>query len=263
MYYARVSQLLAPVATAVGIDPTAKIDPSASIGINVAIGAFSVIEGSVVIADGTRIGSHCSIGHGVSIGRASTLYPRVVIYPDSRIGANVIIHSGVVIGADGFGYAPQGESGWFKIAQLGGTTIGDDVEIGANTTIDRGAIGDTVIGRGCKLDNQIQIAHNVVIGEHTAIAACVGIAGSTVIGSHCMIGGAAGVIGHLNICNKVTISAMSLVTKSIKEPGFYTGVFPLMENREWERSAVLVKQLDELRNRLKAVEKELGQKNST
>ena len=277
LYYARVSQLLAPAKAFAGIDEAAHINPSARIGANVSIGPFVTIDAGAVIADDVYISSHCTIGRDVKIGKSSVLHPRVSIYADCQIGQRAIVHSGVVIGADGFGYAvqssvqsvfqsppqspPDGTSNWLKIAQLGAVVIGDDVEIGANTTIDRGAIGNTMIGNGCKLDNQIQIAHNVVIGDHTAIAACVGIAGSTVIGAHCMIGGAAGVIGHLSICDKVTISAMTLVTKSIKEPGVYTGVFPLMKNREWERSAVLVKQLDDLRSRIKTIEAELAKQN--
>ena len=259
LYYARVSQLLAPPMAASGVDATARIDASAIIGANVSIGAFAVIEANAHVADDVVIGSHCVIGQNSGIGQGSVLYPRVTIYSGCTLGAQVVLHSGVVIGADGFGYAPQGPSGWLKIAQLGGVVIGDDVEIGANTTIDRGAIGNTVIGRGCKLDNQIQVAHNVVIGDYTAIAACVGIAGSTTIGQYCLIGGAAGIIGHLTICDKVTISAMTLVTKSIKKPGVYTGAFPLMEHRDWERCAVLVKQLDDMRGRMKEIEKELAQ----
>ena len=261
LYYARASQLLAPTKQHTGVDVSARIDPTAVIGANVSIGAFAVIEANARVADDVQIGSHCVIGQASEVGQGSLLYPHVTIYAGCKLGKQVVIHSGVVIGADGFGYAPQGAAGWLKIAQLGGVVIGDDVEIGANTTIDRGAIGNTIIGRGCKLDNQIQIAHNVVIGDYTAIAACVGIAGSTTIGQFCLIGGAVGIVGHLTICDKVTISAMSLVTKNIKESGTYTGAFPLMENRDWERSAVLVKQLDDMRSRIKAIEKQLAQSN--
>ncbi|NBT77233.1 MAG: UDP-3-O-(3-hydroxymyristoyl)glucosamine N-acyltransferase [Betaproteobacteria bacterium] len=175
-------------------------------------------------------------GEDVVIGEESRLYPRVTIYPECMIGSRVIIHAGVVIGSDGFGFARDG-SVWIKIPQTGRVRIGDDCEIGANTTIDRGAIEDTVIGAGCKLDNQIQVAHNVRIGEGCAIAACVGIAGSAVIGNHCQIGGGAGILGHLEIADHTIISAMSLVTRSITKPGFYTGVFPLMPNRDWEHAA--------------------------
>lgn len=259
LYYARVSQLLAPAKQASGVDVSARIDSTATIGTNVSIGAFAVIEANARVADNVSIGSHCVIGQNSEIGQGSLLYPHVTIYSGCKLGKQVVLHSGVVIGADGFGYAAQGQTGWLKIAQLGGVVIGDDVEIGANTTIDRGAIGNTIIGHGCKLDNQIQIAHNVVIGDFTAIAACAGIAGSTTIGQYCLIGGAVGIVGHLTICDKVTISAMSLVTKNIKESGTYTGAFPLMENRDWERSAVLVKQLEDMRSRIKVIEKELAQ----
>jgi UDP-3-O-[3-hydroxymyristoyl] glucosamine N-acyltransferase len=176
------------------------------------------------------------------------------VLEDCSIGARGIVHSGTVIGSDGFGFARE-DGRWSKIPQLGAVVIGDDVEIGANCTIDRGALDDTVIGDGCKLDNLIQIAHNVRIGEHTALAGCVGVAGSAVIGARCMIGGSAGILGHLEICDDVVISAMSLVTRSIDRPGFYSGVFPLMPNADWERSAATLRQLPALRARLRALER--------
>ncbi len=258
LYYARVTQLLAPKPAITGIHPSAVIDPTAVIHEHASIGVGVVIHAGAVIGQRCIIQAHCVVGENSSIGQNSLLYPNVVIYADCMIGERAIIHSGVVIGADGFGFAPH-EQGWLKIAQLGGVTIGNDVEIGSNTCIDRGAIENTVIGDGCKLDNQIQIVHNVKIGRFTAIAACVGIAGSAIIGERCMLGGAAGVLGHLSICDGVTLSAMSLVTRSIDKPGFYTGVFPLMENKDWERSAVLVRQLDQMRKRIKALEIAVGQ----
>jgi UDP-3-O-[3-hydroxymyristoyl] glucosamine N-acyltransferase len=253
LYYAKVSALFGPKPSQPSIHPSANIHPTATIGNAVSIGANVCIGAEVNIGDHCTLMANVVIGDGSSIGDNSQLYPNVTLYHGCSIGQNCIVHSGVVIGADGFGFAPS-EKGWQKITQLGSVVIGNDVEIGANTCIDRGAIGDTHIGDGCKLDNQIQIAHNVKIGANTVMAACVGVAGSAVIGERCMIGGAAGILGHLSIADGVTISAMSLVTRSIAEPGMYTGVFPLMPNREWERSAVIVKQLEQLRGRIKALE---------
>jgi UDP-3-O-[3-hydroxymyristoyl] glucosamine N-acyltransferase len=253
LYYAKVSQLFGPTKPQAGIHSSANIDPTATIGKTVSIGV------NVCIASGVTIGDHCIlmanvvIGKNCIIGQHSVIYPNVTMYHGCSMGDYCIVHSGAVIGADGFGFAPS-EQGWQKITQLGAVVIGNHVEIGANTCIDRGAIGDTQIGDGCKFDNQIQIAHNVKVGANTVMAACVGVAGSATIGEGCMIGGAAGILGHLSIADGVTISAMSLVTRSIAEPGMYTGVFPLMPNREWERSAVIVRQLDQLRGRIKSLE---------
>jgi UDP-3-O-[3-hydroxymyristoyl] glucosamine N-acyltransferase len=176
------------------------------------------------------------------------------VYAGCRIGARAVIHAGVVIGADGFGFAPdfKGDAGeWVKIPQTGRVVIGDDCEIGANTTIDRGAIDDTVIGNDVKLDNQIQVGHNCVIGDHTVISGCVGIAGSTRIGKRVLIGGAAGILGHLEICDGVTISAMTLVTKSITKPGMYTGSMPLMKHEDWLKNAVHLRRLDAMAQAIK------------
>ncbi|HEU4440852.1 MAG TPA: UDP-3-O-(3-hydroxymyristoyl)glucosamine N-acyltransferase, partial [Burkholderiales bacterium] len=181
-------------------------------------------------------------GDGVSIGDDSCLYPRVVIYPKCSVGKRVILHSGVVIGADGFGLAPE-EGRWVKIPQIGGVRIGDDVEIGANTTVDRGALDDTVIEEGAKLDNQIQVGHNVRIGAHTAIAACTGIAGSADIGRHCTIGGAAMIHGHIRIADHVHVSAGTLISRSLPKPGTYTGIYPFDEHEAWKRSAAQLRRL--------------------
>ena len=237
-----------------GCHPSAVIAADASIGQGVGIGAQVVIGAGAQIGDGCLIGAGSVIGAGVRLGAGSRLYPRVTIYDGCTLGARAIVHSGAVIGADGFGFAPA-DGRWEKIPQLGAVRIGDDVEIGANTTIDRGALDDTVIGNGCKLDNQIQIGHNVRIGEHSALAGCVGVAGSAVIGRRCRIGGSAGILGHLEICDDVTVSAMSLVTRSIRKPGFYTGVFPLMDNAGWERAAASLRRLPELRSRLRRLER--------
>ncbi len=235
-YFARLSQLFNPATTQpAGVHPAAVVAADARLGARVSIGAG------------------CVVGAGAQIGDDSCLYPGVTVYPGCRIGARAIVHSGAVIGADGFGFAPDAGR-WVKIPQIGAVTIGDDVEIGANTTIDRGTLDDTVIGDGVKLDNQIQIGHNTRIGAHTAIAGCVGIAGSAEIGSHCAIGGAAMIIGHLSICDGVRISAGTFVSRSIRKPGTYTGVYPADENASWARNTAVVRHLAELLDRVRRLE---------
>jgi UDP-3-O-[3-hydroxymyristoyl] glucosamine N-acyltransferase len=214
------------------------------IGEGATIGAFSVV------------GEGCCIGDNVIVGSYARLYPRVVIYRDCVLGDNLIAHSGVVIGADGFGFAMDAGQ-WIKIQQIGRVVIGNDVEVGANTTIDRGALNDTVIEDGVKLDNQIQIAHNVRIGAHTAIAGCVGIAGSTTIGRYCRIGGSAGILGHLNIVDHVEIAAFTLIGKSIREAGSYAGIFPFSKAEDWRKHSVHLRHLDELAGRIKILEQQL------
>jgi UDP-3-O-[3-hydroxymyristoyl] glucosamine N-acyltransferase len=238
------------------IHPSASIASSAILAPDIRIGPGVVIGERTRLDAQVEIGAGCVIGSDVVIGAGSRLQPRVTIEADCSIGERCLVHSGTVIGSDGFGFARH-EQRWEKIPQLGAVRIGSDVEIGAKCSIDRGALDDTVIENGCKLDNLIQVAHNVHIGEHTAIAACVGIAGSARIGRRCMIGGAAGILGHLEICDDVVVSAMSLVSRSIDKPGFYSGIFPLMENSEWERAAVLVRQLPDLRARLRLIESRL------
>jgi UDP-3-O-[3-hydroxymyristoyl] glucosamine N-acyltransferase len=193
------------------------------------------------------------VERGARIGAHTQLRSRVTVGEDCAIGQRCLLHSGVVIGADGFGFAPDGDR-WEKIEQLGAVSIGDDVEIGANTCVDRGALQDTVIEDGVKLDNLIQVGHNVRIGRNTAVAGCVGIAGSATIGPQCTIGGGAIVLGHLEIAAHVNISAGTLVSKSIHKPGHYTGIFPLDENANWERNAASLKQLYRLRERIKQLE---------
>jgi UDP-3-O-[3-hydroxymyristoyl] glucosamine N-acyltransferase len=262
LYYARLSQwfesLMHPPRTP-GIDPTACIAASARIDEAARIGPHAVIEAGAQVAADCDIGAGCFIGEDTAIGEGSRLHPGVTVHHGCTIGRRAIIHSGTVIGADGFGFAPSAE-GWVKIAQLGGVTVGDDVEIGANCAIDRGALEDTTIGDGCKIDNLVQVAHNVRIGDGTAIAGCVGIAGSAVIGRRCMIGGGAGILGHLEICDDVTISAMSLVSRSIRQPGFYTGVFPLVPNGDWERIAATLKRLPAMRTQLRHLQDETRDK---
>lgn len=254
--FARTILLLRPVQSPQGIHETAIVDPSAVLEHAVYVGPFAVIEHDVRIGEGTIVESNCVIGAGSRLGAQCHLKAGVKIADGVRIGHGVLIHQGAVVGADGFGLAKEGDA-WLKVAQIGGVVIGDNVEIGANTTIDRGAIDDTVIEHGVKLDNQIQIAHNVRIGANTAIAACVGIAGSARIGKGCTIGGAAVVLGHLEIVDNVHITAMSLVTKSIEEPGTYSSGTPLQKNAVWHRNYVRFKQLDKMAKRLKALEDEL------
>lgn len=231
------------------IDPAATISPSAHIGPFVVIGAGSTVGDGCVIGPGCVIGEHCEIGAG------SELIARVTLVTRVRLGQRVLIHPGAVIGADGFGLAMDAGR-WIKVPQLGGVTVGDDCEIGANTTIDRGALEDTVLEEDVRLDNQIQIGHNVHIGAHTAMAGCSAAAGSARIGRYCLIGGGAGVLGHLEVCDRVMITAMSLVTSSIREPGEYSSGTPLTDNRTWRKNAARFKQLDVLARRVLAADKE-------
>jgi len=259
-YFARVSQLFNPVsAPEPGRDPLAQISASARVA------ATARIDAGAIVADGARVGERVwvgagsYVGQGSSIGDDSRLHPSVVVYHDCRIGLRAIIHSGAVIGADGFGIA-ESVGRWIKIPQIGRVLIGDDVEIGANTTIDRGAIDDTIVEDGVKLDNQVQIGHNVRVGAHTAIAGCVGIAGSASIGQHCTIGGAAVILGHLKLVDGVNVSAGTLISRSIHQPGTYTGVFPFDRNASWARNAALLRHLSELADRVRALEELLRRK---
>lgn len=219
----------------------------------------AVVHASAQVHASAYVGPLCVVEAGASIGAATVLKSRVTLGQDCSIGERCIVHPGVVIGADGFGFAPSRE-GWIKIEQLGRVRIGDDVEIGANTCVDRGALDDTVIEDGVKIDNLVQIAHNVHVGAHTVIAGNTGIAGSARIGAHCSIGGAANILGHLTIADGTVISPTSMVTRSISKPGFYTGIFPLQENAQWEKNAASFKQLYALRERVKKLEQALAQK---
>jgi UDP-3-O-[3-hydroxymyristoyl] glucosamine N-acyltransferase len=239
LYFARVTQLwkrLMVPPPVRGVHPSAVVDPLALVDPTASIGPLCVIE------------------RGARIGPATVLSSRVTVGENCAIGARCIVHAGVVIGADGFGFA-NSEGAWEKIEQLGAVQIGDDVEIGANTCIDRGALADTVIEDGVKLDNLIQIGHNVRVGRHTAMAACVGVAGSAAIGAYCTIGGAAVVLGHLELADRVHISAASVVTRSILKPGHYSGLFPIDDNSKWEKNAAALKRLHDLRSRVLALEK--------
>lgn len=248
-YYAHTVALFHPDEAAVaGVHPSACVDPSAQVDPGAEVGPFAAVGAGSRIARGVRIGAHAAIGRGVAIGEGTRLHPHVTIYDGCSLGARCLVHSGAVIGADGFGMARE-EGRWIKIPQVGAVRVGDDVEIGANTTIDRGALDDTVIEEGVKLDNQIQVAHNCVIGAHTVIAGCTGIAGSVRIGRHCMIGGGVGFVGHITVCDHVTISGMTLVSKSIVRPGTYTSGLPMMPHAEWLRNAALLRRLDRLAGR--------------
>ena len=254
--YAKLSQWWAcqsRPAFAAGVHPSAVIDPSAQVDPTAAIGALAVIGARASVGPGAWIGAHGFIGDDARIGARTRLAARVVVGERCAIGQDGIVHSGVVIGADGFGFAPAGGA-WEKIEQLGSVRIGDRVEIGANTCIDRGALEDTVIEDGVKLDNLIQIGHNVHIGAHTAMAGCVGVAGSARIGARCTVGGGAIILGHLELVDEVHVSAATVVTRSILKPGQYSGVFPFDDNASWERNAATLRQLHSLRDRLRALE---------
>ena len=244
--FARVASLFERHATAVaGIHPSAVIADSARVAASASIGPNCVVEENAVIEDNALVGALCYIGPDCVVGAQSQLMPRVTLVCRVRVGQRVLIHSGAVLGADGFGIAFDRDH-WIKVPQLGGVLIGNDCEIGANTSIDRGALEDTVLEEDVRLDNQIQIAHNVTIGAHTAIAGCAAIAGSSRIGKYCLIGGGAGIIGHLTIADRVTVTAMSLVTHSIRESGEYSSGTPIQESRQWRRNAARFKHLDEL-----------------
>ncbi|HEY5972961.1 MAG TPA: UDP-3-O-(3-hydroxymyristoyl)glucosamine N-acyltransferase [Pseudoxanthomonas sp.] len=238
-----------------GIHPSAIIDAGATVSPTAHIGPFVVVAANSRIGDGCMIGPGCVIGEDCVVGAGSVLVARVTLVTRVRLGRRVRIHPGAVLGADGFGLAMDAGH-WIKVPQLGGVVVGDDCEIGANTTIDRGALGNTVLEEDVRLDNQIQIGHNVHVGAHTAMAGCSAVAGSARIGRYCLIGGAAGVLGHLEICDKVTITAMSLVTSSIREPGEYSSGTPLTDSRTWRKNATRFKQLDALARRINAGHKE-------
>lgn len=241
-----------------GVHPTAVVDASARLGAEVIIGPHAVIAAGVEVGQGTEIGAGCFVGADSVIGVGCILHPRVTVYHGVSIGCRVIIHSGTVIGADGFGFANDAGR-WVKIHQVGGVEIGDDVEIGACTTIDRGALGNTVIGNNVIIDNLVQIAHNVRIGDHSALAGCAAIAGSTVVGRHCVLAGGAGLVGHIELCDGVTITGRSMITHSIDKPGVYSSGTSFQDNKSWKKNAVRFAHLDELARRLARLEKQQNQ----
>lgn len=259
LYFARVSALLnPPLRPPVGVHPAATVAADAKVAADASIGPGAVIGARAVVGPRSVVGPNCSIGDDVRIGADCLLHANVTVYPHCQIGDRVILHAGCVIGADGFGFAPDGER-WEKIPQIGRVLIGDDVEVGACTTIDRGALEDTVIGEGVKLDNLIQVAHNVQIGAHSAIAACTGIAGSAKIGRHCTIGGAAMIFGHIEIADNTRISTNTLITKSLPTAGTYTSALPFSEHETWQKNAVHMRNLDKLVKRVKALEHKLAE----
>ncbi len=256
-YFARTAQFFEQkkkIPAKPGVHPTASVDPTAKIALSASIGAHVSIGADVVVGESVVIDAGCVIGRGAKIGANTHLYPRVVFLDGCEIGENGILYPGAVIGSDGFGLANDGGV-WIKIPQVGRVIIGNDVQIGANTTVDRGALNDTVIGDDVKLDNQIQIGHNCRIGDHTAMAGCVGVGGSSIIGKHCTLGGAVGVAGHLEIADNVHVTAASNVSRSIREPGHYAGSYPLAKHEEWQKTAAVVRNLDTLRERVRELEK--------
>jgi UDP-3-O-[3-hydroxymyristoyl] glucosamine N-acyltransferase len=254
--YAKLAALFERMpAAAAGIHPSAVVADSAQVDPGASVGPGCVIGERAVIAGGVVLGPHCIVGEDCTVGAHSRLVARVTLVTRVTLGQRVLVHPGAVIGSDGFGLAFDKDH-WVKLPQLGGVRIGDDCEIGANTTIDRGALDDTVLEEDVRLDNQIQIAHNVHVGAHTAMAGCAAVAGSARIGRYCMIGGNAGVLGHLELADRVTITAKSLVTHSIREPGEYSSGVPLQDNRQWRKNAARFKHLDEYARRLSTLEKD-------
>jgi UDP-3-O-[3-hydroxymyristoyl] glucosamine N-acyltransferase len=254
--YAKLAALFERMpAAAAGIHPSAVVADSAQVDPGASVGPGCVVGERAVIAEGVVLGPHCIVGEDCTVGAHSRLVARVTLVTRVTLGQRVLVHPGAVIGSDGFGLAFDRDH-WIKLPQLGGVRIGDDCEIGANTTIDRGALDDTVLEEDVRLDNQIQIAHNVHVGAHTAMAGCAAVAGSARIGRYCMIGGNAGVLGHLELADRVTITAKSLVTHSIREPGEYSSGVPLQDNRQWRKNAARFKHLDEYARRLSTLEKD-------
>jgi UDP-3-O-[3-hydroxymyristoyl] glucosamine N-acyltransferase len=253
--YARIAGVLHPPASfPPGIHETAVVAATAKVSTEAHVGARAVIGDGAVVAAGASIGPGTVVGPRCDVGESTRLHANVTLVEDVRIGRRCIIHPGAVIGCDGFGNA-RSDTGWVKVPQIGGVAIGDDVEIGANTTIDRGSIEDTVIENGVRLDNLIQIAHNVRIGEHTAMAAQSGVSGSTVIGRRCMFAGQSGLVGHITICDDVVIGGATMVSKDIREPGFYTASFPAEKDRDWKRKVARFRRLDDLARRVATLEK--------
>ena len=253
--YARIADVMYPSSDlSVGIHRSAVVSPSAIVPDTAQVSANVVIDDDSVIGEGVFVGPGAVIGPRCTIGSGSRLLANTTLVQDVRMGERCVVHSGVVIGSDGFGNA-KSDGGWVKVPQLGGVRIGDDVEIGANTTIDRGTIDDTVIENGVRLDNLIQIGHNVQIGEHTALAALAGVAGSAIIGKRCMLGGMSGIVGHINICDDVIVGGATMVSKDIREPGFYTASFPAENDRDWKRKVARFRRMDDLARRVGVLEK--------
>lgn len=261
LYFAKLTQRwkrLHQTTSSVQIHPSAFVDPTAQVAANVSIGPFAYVGPGARLDEGVQLGAHAIVARNARVGAESRLAERVTLGEACSLGERCVVHPGAVIGADGFGFAPAAGR-WEKIEQLGAVRIGDDVEIGANTCIDRGALEDTVIEDGVKLDNLVQIGHNVHIGAHSALAGCAGVAGSARIGAHCTVGGGAVVLGHLMLADHVHISAASVVTRSLLKAGHYSGIFPIDDNIAWEKNAASLKQLHTLRDRLRQLEKQVAQ----
>ena len=255
--FARIARELHPVPERPpGVHPSAVVDPGAKIADSAYVGPLAFVGEAAEVAANAHVGPGCVVGERCVVGESSRLIANVTLVQDVRIGMRTIVHPGAVLGSDGFGNA-RSESGWVKVPQVGGVRIGDDVEIGANTTIDRGAIDDTIIDSGVRLDNLIQIAHNVRIGEHTAIAATAGISGSTTIGKRCMLAGRVGIVGHVSVCDDVIITGAAVVTKDITEPGVYSASFAAEKDSEWKRRVIKFKRLDKLLDRVSMLEERL------
>ncbi len=256
--FARIAALFDPAPPVIpGIHPSAVLAADAVVDPTAQVGPFVVIGARTRIGPGATIGAGCVIGEDCSVGPGCVLVARVTLVTRVHLGAHVRIHPGAVLGADGFGLAMEGGR-WLKVPQRGGVVVGDHCEIGANTSIDRGALDDTVLEEDVRLDNQIQIGHGVRIGAHTAMAGCVAVAGSSRIGRYCLIGGGAGIVGHIELCDRVTVTAMSLVTRSISEPGEYSSALPAQEARSWRRTGARLRQLDELARKISALTKDPG-----
>ncbi|MGM0451091.1 MAG: UDP-3-O-(3-hydroxymyristoyl)glucosamine N-acyltransferase [Pseudomonadota bacterium] len=256
--FAQLSHLFNPEPVPeAGIDPSASVADSATVGESAWVGPGAVVAQGAEVGERARIGPNSVVGATSRVGADTVLAANVTLYHGVTLGERCRISSGAVIGSDGFGYAHTGQN-WERIAQIGGVRIGDDVDVGANTTIDRGALDDTVIGDGVKIDNLVQVAHNVEIGDHSAMAALVGISGSTRIGRHCVFGGASGIGGHLTIADGVQLTGMTMVTRSLKEPGVYSSGTGVEPNRDWRRSVVRFRQLDDMAQRLRQIEKKLS-----
>jgi UDP-3-O-[3-hydroxymyristoyl] glucosamine N-acyltransferase len=252
---ARASALLTPERRpAPGVHAHASVHPEARVAADAHVDADSVVGAGAMIGARAVIGPGCTVGDRAAVGEDSVLHARVSVYPDCVVGARCVLHAGVVVGADGFGFAEEAGR-WIKVPQVGRAVLGDDVELGANTCIDRGALGDTVVEDGVKMDNLIQVGHNVVVGAHTAIAACAGIAGSTRIGRHCKIGGAAMIHGHISICDHAVVAAGTMVRRSIETPGVYDGFFPALPHREWVKNLAHFNRLDEIAEAVRRLER--------
>ena len=263
--YAKASQLFAAAVAhhtggQTGIHPSAVVSAEAILGKDVNVGPHAVIEAGAVVGEGSCIGAGCYIGANVRIGSQCVVYANVTVYHEVVLGDRVIVHASAVLGADGFGFAFDGQRS-VKIAQLGSVHIGSDVEIGAGSSIDRGALDDTVIGNGVKIDNQVQIGHNCIVGDHTVICGCSALAGSTRLGRYCVIGGGVGITGHLSVVDRVTVSAMSMVTQSITKPGLYSSGTLLQESAQWKRNVVTLGKLSELSRTVRNIQRQLDETN--